>query len=235
MESHELPPSPASPSSGGKPWLASRLLRRQVVNASTVQPAGRVADVVFDPESCQVTALIVQSTASGSRLMAAVRRASNWHRPVASVAIDHIIALNGDVVMVDRDPVFSTLSRSIGSVACLCDVCELTILTFHGVCLGSLADLLLDSRGRVVIGYVVNPTKQAESFLGSLAELEPSSPVDIESRIGAAEVSSASEGADFKSFASHLRVIPASPRVRIGEELILVVAEVEPLRQDVLW
>ncbi len=235
MESHELLPSPTSPASDRKPWLASRLLQRQVVNTSTIEPAGRVADVVFNPESCQVTALIVQSTSSESRLMTAVRRAYNRRHPVASVAIDHIIALNGDVVMIDRDPVFSSLSPSNGSLASLCDVCELTLLTFHGVCLGSLADLLLDSQGRTVIGYVINPTKQAESFLEPLAGLEASSPLEMERRMGAAAVSSSSGSSEFNSPATHMRVIPASPRVRIGEEIILVIGEVEPLQQDAPW
>jgi sporulation protein YlmC with PRC-barrel domain len=227
MEAEAPRVSSAPASSGGRPWLASRLLRRQVVNVSTLEPVGRVAEVAFDPERCQVTGLIVQPTHSGSELVAAVRRAFGRHRTVASVGLDHIIALNGDVVTVDSDPIRSTLSSPEGRLAYLCDVCELTIITLHGMCLGSLADLLLDGRGSGVIGYAVNPTKQAEPHLQPLEDLERSSPLQMGRGVDPAEASAAAEPS-----AARLRVIPASPRVRIGEDLILVVEEVEPLQKE---
>jgi sporulation protein YlmC with PRC-barrel domain len=201
---------------------------------STLKPVGRVADVAFVPERCQVAGLIVQPTPSGSELLDTIRRAVGLRRMIASIELDHIIALNGDVVMVDSDPVLSALSPPMGGrLACLCDACELAIITLHGMCLGSLADILLDNRGSVVIGYVVSPTKQAEprlrllEELEELEELERSSPQRME---GGAELVEASSAAE--SSAARLRVIPASPRVRIGEDLILVVEEVEPLRQE---
>jgi sporulation protein YlmC with PRC-barrel domain len=219
-------PAPAPASSGGRPWLASRLLQRQVVNASTVELVGRVADVAFDPERCQVTRLIVHPTHSGSELVETVRRAVGADRTSGSVGLDHIIALNGDMVTVDSDLVFSALSSPMGRVARLCSVRDLAIITLHGICLGSLADILLDSRGSVVTGYVVNPTKQAESLLRPFEELEQPSPLHIEKGADTAEASPASEPS-----AAHLRIIPASPRVRIGKALILLVEEVEPLQQ----
>jgi sporulation protein YlmC with PRC-barrel domain len=239
MKTHTLLPSPTSPASDGKTWLASRLLQRQVVNASTIEPVGRVADVVFDPESCQLTELIIQSTSSESRLMTAIRRAYNHHaynrsHPVASIPVDHIIALNGDVVMVDCDPIISALLRSNTSAAYLGDVCELTILTFHGICLGTLADLLLDSQGRTVIGYVVNATKQAELILEPPTALALPSSLETQPEMGTPADASAATPSEVKSLLTHQRVIPASPRVRIGEELILVMAGVEPLGQSPL-
>src|SRR5262249_17256691 len=147
MEPEELQPqTPAvPPSSSEQSWLASHLLQRQVVNATTLEPIGRVADVAFNPETCRVTALVIERTPTGGEVATAVRRAFGQHRTIASVGLDHVIALNGDVVTTDRDPVQSAVvpSKGPGQVACLCDVCDLTIITLHGICLGSLADVLL--------------------------------------------------------------------------------------------
>lgn len=213
---------PASPPSGGGQWLASRLLQRQVVNASTVEPVGHVADVAFDPESCQVTGLMVQPTSPGNELVAAVRRAFGSSSTTGTVGLDHIIALNGDMVTIDSDPVVSALLPPRGRAACLSKARALTIITLHGMCLGSLVDILLNDRGSVVTGYVVNPTKQAESLLQPLEEPEQRPPLHIASDADAEEATSESSDA-------RLRIIPASPRVRIGKALILVVEEVEPL------
>ncbi len=220
MEPVESETSLVSTPISGQTWLASRLLHRQVVNATTLEPVGRVSDVAFDPETCRVTALCVQTMQDVDGLATAIRRRFGRLRAIAAVGIEHIVALNGDVVVVDSDPVRPASLRSMEHAARLCEVCELTILTLHGMCLGSLADLLLDSRGIVVTGYVVNPAKQAEDLLLPLEEFEQAGPLHMDS---------ASES---ETPAANLRIIPASPRVRIGESLILVVEEVEPLRQD---
>lgn len=223
----------AARASGGQPWLASRLLHRQVVNASTLEPVGRVSDVVFNPKTCQVTALIVHATTAGDGLLAAARRAVGQRRAGGAIGIDHIVALNGDVVIVDSKPVASAVllapqQPSEREACLLCEACELTIITIHGMCLGELADLLLDERGSLVIGYVVAPTKYAESLLLPLEAVLPAEPPHTEQEVSAA-VALPSSGS---SMDAHVRVIPASPRVRIGESLIVVVEEVEPLRQD---
>lgn len=226
MESQELRAAPVSPSNSGQPWLASRLLQRQVVNASTVEPVGRVADIVFDPEGCQLSALIIQQTPVEGGRVAAIRRALGWRRRTAAIGIDHIIALNGDVVMVDSNPSLAALSLPKRQLIWLCEICELTIITLHGICVGLLADVLLDNQGRTVAGYVVKTTRQAESLQLFFEELEQSLPQDIEGGV--------SDREDAESPAVHLRVIPASPRVHFGDELIIVVDEVEPLRQDLV-
>jgi sporulation protein YlmC with PRC-barrel domain len=247
------------PFSSEQAWLASRLLNRQVVNATTLEPVGRVSDVLFDPRSCHITALIVQATATavgagvGRGLLNAARRAVRLQRTVGSLGIDHIIALNGDVVMADSDPVVPAVlpapeaKHAPEREACLLrDVCELTIITLHGMCLGVLADLLLDARGTVVTGYAVTPTRYSESVLRQLeesgpAEAEPPLQTERGASVGASAEASAGVGAagappvaspPSESSATHVWFIPASPRVRIGESLILVVEEVEPLRQD---
>lgn len=227
MESQKLQTSPVLLANNGEPWLASRLLQRQVVNATSIDPVGRVADVVFDPESCQVTALLVQQPAPENRLMTAARRILRLDRARASITMDHIIALNGDVVMLDSDPTLAALTAPRGRMARLSDVCELTILTLHGICLGLLADVVLDDRGSGVVGYVIKPTKRAEPFLLPFEELGLSSQPDLESSVDAGAASPSSEPP-----ATHLSFMPASPSVRIREPLILVLGEVEALRQD---
>lgn len=231
--------------STGQAWLASRLLHRQVVNASTLAPVGRVSDVVFNPESRQVTALTVHATATSDGVLEAARRAIGRQRTVGAIGIDHIIALNGDVVIVDNDPAPTAVRRPAHPAhaaergpdgeARLCDVCELTIITLHGICLGVLADVLLDERGTLVTGYVVNPTRYAESTLLPLGELEPSEPPQTETGTETATDDSAAAPASESSDARpRLRVIPATPRVRIGESLILVLDGVEPLHQEMV-
>lgn len=235
----------AAPASSGRPWLASRLLQRRVVNASTVESVGRVSDVEFNPQSCQVSALIVRAAAGdgggsgGEGPLDLARRVVGQRRTVGILGIDHLIALNGDVVMADSDPfALPPTARPAPKPALqretclLSEVCELTIVTLHGMCLGVLADLLLDERGTHVTGYVVTPTKFGEAVLMPLEEKVQAEPPAIEGPgVIVAEASKAASP-DQKAPDPHARVIPASPRVRIGASLILVVEEVEPLRQD---
>lgn len=233
MDIPEPQRSLAAPASNGQPWLASRLLHRQVVNASTLEPVGRVSDVVFNPKTCQVTALVVRSTTVGGGPLAAVRRVIGQLHTAGAIGIDHVVALNGDVIVVESDPVASTVHRAPQQAserdACLlCEVCELTIITLHGMCLGELADLVLDQSGTLVTGYVVTPTRYAESVLLPLEEVALAEPSQTEQGASAAVASPASES----SSGPHVLVIPASPRVRIGESLIVVLEGVEPLRQD---
>jgi len=215
----------ASPLNSGRQWLASHLLQKQVVNASAVELVGRVADVAFDPDSCQVTGLMVQPTAPGNGFMAAVRRLFGPNRMLGSVGLDHIIALNGDMVTIDSDPVAAALLPTRTRAAQLRKVQSHIIITLHGVCLGSLVDVLLDERGSLVTGYVIDPTRQGESLLQPYEESEQRPPLRIASDTSGDDATSES-----KPLPEHLRVIPASPRVHIGRSLILVVEEVEPLR-----
>jgi sporulation protein YlmC with PRC-barrel domain len=214
----------ASPLNSGRQWLASRLLQKQVVNTSTVELVGSVADVAFDPESCQLTGLMIQPTAPGHGLMAAVRRVFGANRVIGLVGLDHIIALHEDMVTIDTDPVVSALPvRTRASQ--LRKVQSHTIITTHGVSLGSLVDVLLDERGSRVTGYVIDPTRKGEALLRPYEESEQRLPLRI-----ASDTNSDDAAAESKPLPAHLRVIPASPRVHIGRSLILVVEEVEPLR-----
>ncbi|MGZ3674643.1 MAG: PRC-barrel domain-containing protein [Ktedonobacterales bacterium] len=229
-------------------WLASWLLNRQVVNASSLEPVGRVNDVVFDPMTRRVVALNIQSSLPlETGPIAAIRRMLG--RPSGSryVTLDHILSLNGDIVVVDAAPARLAAHR-VTRMPHLCQVCELAIITLHGICLGSLADVLVDAKGSELAGYVVNPTKQAETLMVPLSQVDlapamrpasqPEEPGDAtETGLDAsdappAEIPAADASPALDPSLSHLRVIPASPRIRIGDALIMVYEEVEPLYKE---
>lgn len=234
------------PASSGQAWLASRLLQRQVVNASTLESVGHVSDVVFNPHNYQVTALNVRAAAGGEgggeSPLDLARRVVGQHRTVGTLGIDHIIALNGDVVMANSDPVApAPTARHAAKPALqretwlLSEVRELTILTLHGMCLGVLADLLLDERGTHVTSYMVTPTRYGQAVLLPLGEEDVQAkppPTPEKPGVSAAEASPRAAASVPEATDPHARVIPASPRVRIGESLILVVEDVEPLQQE---
>lgn len=229
-------------------WLASWLLNRQVVNAASLEAAGRVSDVVFDPLTRQLVALNVQPSLpleAGTRaLLRRVLRRSGEGR---YVMLNHILSLNGDIVVVDAAPARAA-SQRVARMPHLCQVCELAIITLHGICLGSLADVIVDAKGSELAGYVVNPTKQAEALMMPLDQVrlapdmhlvsQPQMPQDPDERDTTASdapdaeppAADVSQGID--SSLSHLRVIPASPRIRIGDSLIMVYEDVEPLYRE---
>lgn len=227
MEQQEQPPSVmTAPARAGRSWLASCLLQRQVVNVSTLEPLGRVVDVIFDPERAQVVGISVQAQTAPQGFVSAIGRALGRRNDIGLIAIEHIVALNGDVVMVDVDPKRNASAPAFEGMSRLNEVCELVILTTYGMSLGSLADLLLDYRGSGVVGYVVKPTELAESLLPPLEDLEQPEPYS-------AHVVDATPPAPNLP-AARLRVIPATSRVRFGDSLILLVTEVEPLQRKVV-
>lgn len=201
---------------GETAWLASRLLQRQVVDVSAVAPVGRVVDLIFDPRASQVMGLVIQSASERRGPLALLGRLFNWRRSVAIVGLDHVISMDGDVVTLNIDPFRLTPPRELERMARLNTICEMAILTVRGTSLGSLADLLLEDQGTTVTGYIVSPTPAGEQALPALDEL---------TSIASAPASGP---------APHMRVIPASSNVRIGESLILLVSEVEPLREEVI-
>ncbi len=197
-------------------WLASRLLRRQVVDVSAVEPVGRVVDLIFDPKACQVMGLVIQSADERQGWFAPLARLFNWGRGVATVGLDHVISMDGDVVMLNANPFRLTPPREMERAPRLNTICEMTILTIRGTCLGTLADLLLGEQGTTVTGYVVSPTTAGEQALPALDDLAP--------------LAAATESTP----APHMRLIPASSNVRIGESLILLVSEVEPQQEEIV-
>ncbi|HEX8996134.1 MAG TPA: hypothetical protein VF812_08890 [Ktedonobacterales bacterium] len=213
-------------SRAGHPWLASSLLQRQVVNVTTLEPIGRISDVYFDPQRSQIVGVSVQAQTAPGGFVSAISRALGRGAGVSQIALEHVVSLNGDVVMVDADPARSL--PAFQGMSQLNEVCELVILTTYGMSLGSLADLLLDVRGTTVMGYVVKPTELATSILPSLEDLEQPGQ-------RAAAAPETAETPSAQSLPSpRLRVIPAESRVRFGDSLILYVAEVEPLERKVV-
>lgn len=226
----------SAPTSAGHPWLASQLLHRQVVNVTTLEEVGRVADVIFDPQHCLVTGLSVRFDTEPQGFLAGVRRTLGLSRETGVVGREHIVSLSGDVVMVSANP--TRPPASLERMSHLKEVCELAILTTYGTCLGALADVLLDVRGGSVSGYVVTPSALAESILPPLEDMERQ-PLSFTPRIPAA----ADDGHDNNvtaapqtptAPASRLRVIPASSQIHFGDSLILLIAEVEPLERSVV-
>lgn len=229
----EQPPQSLSllstPASSGPPWLASRLLQRQVVNVSTIEPLGRVADVLFDPINCQLAGVIVHREPAPRGAGAAIGRIFGRNGDSGVVSLDHVISLNGDVVTVNADPVRLNMNPAFEGMLSLNDVCEFVILTTYGMSLGSLMDMLLDHSGSAIMGYVVRPSELALSSLPQLADLAE---FDESSADDSDVVDAAPQALALP--APHLRVIPASSRVHFGETLIMLVSEVEPLQRRVV-
>ncbi|HEX8731043.1 MAG TPA: hypothetical protein VF725_03185 [Ktedonobacterales bacterium] len=207
------------------PWLASYLLDRQVVNSETLAPLGRVSDVALDPARGQIEGLTIR-LGDDPRGLAALRRGAPHRRKRDGyVAADHIVALDGDVVLVDADPVHQSHDANpLAGLLFLNDICERAILTRTGRSLGVLADILLDTEGHLALGYVVQPTELATETLPLVAEValaEAPAPVEVEEGEAAPPA--------YAPPAPKMRLIPASQRVRFGPSVVMLVNEVEPL------
>ncbi len=216
-----------APSRAEHPWLASRLLNRQIVSVARLDQVGRVADVIFDSSRSLLVGVTAQMSEPSQRFAARVGRMFGLNRTTGDIALEHIVALNGDVVMVDADPARSSSSHYLARMSHLNEVCELAILTTYGMCLGSLADVLLDERGADILGYVVKPTEVGESLLPTLENVQLPI-IDSDESAEPHEVAPGSASADAPP-STRLRVLPASSRVHFGDSLVLYVAEVEPL------
>ena len=217
----------------GSPWLASYLLERQVVNISTLEPLGRVADVTLDPERRQVVGITVRLGSDTPGLAATVRRAFTRRKNYGALALDHVIALNGDVVTVDAEPIHVVADADTTQPQRMLNlnlnaICELVILTTYGKSLGVLADVLLDHDGTSILGYVVKPTPLAASLLPRLEDIARPEELDT-------SASGADDGAKPSPLpGGRLRIVPASYRLRFGDSLIMLVSEVEPLQRKVV-
>ncbi len=212
-------------------WLAGRLLGRQLVDVSSVETVGRVADLVFDPQSGETKALAVEPVTQTQSLAATIAHAISRRHDVALIGLEHIIALDGDAVMVNANPFQLTVPRGLERMPRLSGTRELAVLTMRGVCLGSLADLLLDRRGVSILAYVINPTKQGEVVLPPLPQQAQEPQPGATPPSGASAASGADSTASSAS-SSRMRIIPVSSRVRISDSLILLVANAEPLQRE---
>jgi sporulation protein YlmC with PRC-barrel domain len=205
---------PTLPAAAGRGWRASRLLRRPVVNVRGVAEIGRISDVVFDPDDSRLAGLMIDTAPADGRLATIARRA--FTAPNADyIPVERIVALNGDVATVDVEP--GQLAR-MGRLPRLSQVRDLLVITLHGMGLGRMVDLLLDESGAAVTGYLLNPSRKAAR---TIPAAEPAEAEDVSETAAPAEASA--------PLPAHLRIIPASPRVRFGPALILVIDVVAPL------
>lgn len=220
MEPHEQVIAPA-PMRG--PWLASYLLERQVVNSTTLKPLGRISDVAIDAERSQLAGVTVRLGDDSRGLAALLRGTPRRRRSDGLAPLDHIVALDGDVALVNAAPIRQ--KREAGpfeQMLFLNDICERAILTKTGRSLGILADVLLDGAGTLILGYVVQPTELAKEMLPLVGDVALS-----EAR---------QTGADpaYTPPAAKMRLIPATWRVRFGPSVIMLVNEVEPLTPKIV-
>ena len=213
-EHYEELQQPTLPAAAGRGWRASRLLRRPVVNVRGVAEIGRVSDVVFDPENSRLAGLVIDTAAADSRLASFARRAFTAPSP-EYIPVERIVALNGDVATVDVEP--GQLART-ERLPRLSRVRDLLIITLHGMGLGRLVDLLLDESGALVTGYLINPSRTA---MRMMPVSEPAEAEDVADTAAPAEASA--------PLPTHLRIVPASPRVRFGPSLIMVLDTIAPL------
>jgi len=217
----------------GETWLASHLLNRQVINAATLEPLGRIIDTVFDPLHCQLAAIIIQPKAMETGIIDSIRRRITRQHGIHAIGLEHIVSLSGDVVVVDVDPSHPASSRAVDSMPRLREVCELAIITLHGMCLGSLADVLLDGLGSTITGYVVNPTVLGEDVLPPL-EIAVGATLPHTQIVQADGSEEPAQESSEEVPVANLRILPASPRIRIGDSMILVFEDVQPLQKEVV-
>jgi sporulation protein YlmC with PRC-barrel domain len=208
-------------------WRASHLFHRPVVHAMRVEHLGEVADVAFDPESCELTGLLVGPPGPEGNVLDMVRKAVGRDLGLTFVPAAQILALNGDVVMVEAGRAHS--SRMAGFVSAgratrwpqLRQIQGFAVVTVQGHRLGRLVDLVLDASGRRVTGYLITPVAPAQRppqpagrpFL-SAKRARGSGGREPDTR--------AAEPASAPASSSNLLVVPASAHVRVGRDLIAV-------------
>ncbi|WIG58724.1 MAG: hypothetical protein OJF49_001470 [Ktedonobacterales bacterium] len=201
-------------------WRASLLLRRLIVDLRTIESIGEVADVVFDPVSCRLAAvgLAARDTESAtSPVVTMARRMFGGVHTLTYISVERIIALNGDVVTVDTEAPHPGNLQHVDRLPHLSQTRDLPVITLRGRRLGKLVDLLLDSDGGRITGYLIKPTRFATPLTNAYEEPVSASEDDEDHRTEGQDGPAAPELAPSK-----LRVIPASPQIRVGRALIIV-------------
>jgi sporulation protein YlmC with PRC-barrel domain len=199
-------------------WRASHLFHRPVVHAQRVEHIGVVADVALDPESSALAGLLVGPPGPEGDMLDVVRRAVGRDLGLAFVPAEHILALDGDVIMVElsrgQGSRRTRLPRFTGSQPAtrwpqLRHVQGYAVVTMQGQWLGRLVDLVLDPAGRHINGYLINPN----------APMQPSHPRVKRPSTPAAKTDTRTPE---PKAPTSLLVVPASAYVRVGRDLIAV-------------
>lgn len=246
VEQEYIQPQQAVHLAAERDWRASLLLHRQVVNTRTVEVIGSVVDVVFRPDTCRLAAIALVGPEEDRAVSSVARRMLGGNpRNLMYIPVERIVALNDDVVTVEYDLAHPAAGGPFTRLPHLSQIDHLPVVTLHGMRLGKMVDVLLDYRGGTITGYLITPTRR-----GATVTLRPDDHDDLrhddagtlpmevfEGTAGlsteAADEYPPEEGARPPSLSeplpNTLRIIPASPRVRVGRALILVVEDVEPL------
>lgn len=246
VEQEYIQPQQAVHLASERDWRASLLLHRQVINTRTVEVIGSVVDVVFRPDTCRLAAIALVGPEEERAVSSVARRMLGGNpRNLVYIPVERIVALNDDVVTVDYDLAHPPAGGPFARLPHLSQIDHLPVVTLHGMRLGKMVDVLLDYRGGTITGYLITPTRR-----GAAVTLRPDASFDLRQNDAGTLPSDVYEGAQGPSteeseeypeeagarppslsepLPSALRIIPASPRVRVGRALILVVEDVEPL------
>lgn len=173
-------------------WRASTLLGRAVVHLERVEHIGEVADVVFDTQQRRVVGILIGPKGAEGPVMDALRRMVGGTFGLTYVAAEDIVALNGDVVMIQPRP---ARRHGSGRLPSLRSTQGLSVVTMYGRRLGHFADLLLDDEGRAITGYLLDAPARPQPRQGAPAPNE-----------------------DTKR--SEPLIIPATAYLRVGRDLI---------------
>lgn len=212
--SAELAPA-SQPRAAGRAasWPASRLLRRPVVHVRVVAQVGEVVDVVFSPERRQLVGLLIGSAGAEGGLLETLRRVLGMDLGLRFVPIQRVLALSGDVVMIDMEPGEQPILPDRRHLPRLRLACGYAVITMQGQRLGRLADLQLDAEGRRLAGYVVERVSASQAAAPAvLAMGAPTNTTAPPPVPGPAPVSTPN---------SSRFMIPARLRVRFGHRLIV--------------
>jgi sporulation protein YlmC with PRC-barrel domain len=206
MERHDSTETQAH----GTEWRASQLLRRPVVHVQRVQHAGEVVDVAFDPERRAIAGILIGPAALEPGVGRALRRALGAPFGVTYIPADQIHSLNGDVVMISTHDQGPHLRRPHAPM--VVSTQGFMVVSTSGRFLGRFADLVLDADGRRITGYLISPNR---------AGIRP--PREAAPVTGAGDAAEGDgQAADTAGADPQLLMIPASYRVRVGRDLVVV-------------
>ena len=192
-------------------WRAQDVLGRPVVHAGRVEHVGSVEDVIFDPATRRLAGLVLAGAGTDGSLLERVRGAFGGPESQQLVEAGHILALNGDIVMVDALPTQGEHSTQLLHLPRISEARGLAVVSLGGQRIGRFVDLLLDREGRVVTGYLIDTSANGEADRPSR---ELHLPLPGVQRRSASDTEQQPD--------RQLLVIPASTSVRVGRDLIAV-------------
>lgn len=200
-------------------WRATLLAHRPVVNVRLGEEIGHVADIVFDPETRQVSGLLLEPSGRERAVSEMARRVLGGTFGLTYVDRERVISLNADVVTADLEAAPPSSDRAAVQRTRLSAVLGFAVVTMRGRKLGQLADLLLDHAGRHILAYLVEPDAGAGSgnHIRARGIISTRAPTLERPEAPAAGTPQATTPGPAASL-----TIPASREVRFGRDLIIV-------------